>query len=80
MKNTPAIVKALAFTSLVMLALCALAEYGISDYQTRAKEHQALLDEARRYKTHPLVVNGCETDEDCERLDAMLAVIHSSYE
>ena len=80
MKNIPAIVKALAFTSLVMLALCALAEYGISDYQERAKEHQALLDEAQRYKTHPLVLNGCTTDLECERLDAMLAVINASYE
>ena len=80
MKNTPAIVKALAFTVLVMLALCSFVEYGVHDYQTRAKERQALLAEAQRYKTHPLVVNGCETDEDCERLDAMLAVINASYE
>ena len=80
MKNIPAIVKALAFAALVMLALCALAEYGISDYQARAKERQNLLDEARRYKTHPLVLNGCTTDQECERLDAMLAVIHASYE
>ena len=80
MKNTPAILKSLAFTVLVMVALCALAEYGISDYQTRAEERQALLDEARRYKTHPLVLNGCTTAAECERLDAMLAVINASYE
>ena len=79
MKNIPAIVKALAFTVLVVVALCALAEYGISDYQARAKEHQALLEEARRLKSHPLVVNGCTTDAECERLDAILAVINTSY-
>ena len=80
MKNIPAVVKSLAFTVLVVFALCALAEYGISDYQTRAKERQALLDEARRLKSHPLVINGCTTDEECERLDAMLATINASYE
>ena len=80
MKNTPAILKALAFTILVMVALCSLVEYGVRDYQTRAKERQALLDEARRLKSHPLVVNGCTTDQECERLNAMLAVIHASYE
>ena len=79
MKNIPAIVKALAFTVLVVVALCALAEYGISDYQARAKEHQALLEEAQHYKTHPLVLNGCTTDLECERLDEMLAVINTSY-
>ena len=79
MKNIPAIVKALAFTSLVMLALCSFVEYGVHDYQTRAKEHQALLEEAQRLKSHPLVVNGCTTDLECERLDAMLAVINTSY-
>ena len=80
MKNIPAIVKALAFTALLMVALCALAEYGINDYQERAKERQALLEEARRLKSHPLVLHGCTTDAECERLDAMLAVIHASYE
>ena len=79
MKNIPAVLRALAFTVLVVFALCALAEYGVRDYQTRAKERQALLDEARRYKTHPLVLNGCTTDLECERLDAMLAVINTSY-
>ena len=80
MKNIPAVLKSLAFTALVMLALCSLVEYGINDYQARAKERQALLEEARRLKSHPLVLNGCETDAECERLDAMLAVIHTSYE
>ena len=80
MKNIPAALKSLAFTVLAMVALCALVEYGINDYQTRAKERQALLEEARHYKTHPLVLNGCTTDQECERLDAILAVIHASYE
>ena len=80
MKNISAVLRALALTALTMLALCALAEYGVSDYQERAKERQALLEEAQHYKTHPLVLNGCETDAECERLDAMLAVIHASYE
>ena len=80
MKNIPAILQSLAFTVLAMVALCSLVEYGIHDYQTRAKERQAMLEEARGLKSHPLVVNGCTTDQECERLDAMLAVIHASYE
>ena len=80
MNNIPAILRSLAFTVLAVVALCALAEYGVSDYQERAKERQAVAEEARRLKSHPLVVNGCETDLECERLDAMLAVIHASYE
>ena len=80
MKNTPAILKSLAFTVLVMVALCALVEYGVRDYQARAKERQALREEARRLQSHPLVINGCTTDAECERLDAMLAIIHASYE
>ena len=80
MKNISAVLRALAFTILVMVALCSLVEYGVRDYQARAKERQALLEEAQHYKTHPLVLNGCETDAECERLDAMLAVIHASYE
>ena len=79
MKNIPAIVKALALTALVMLALCSFVEYGVHDYQERAKERQAVAEEARRLKSHPLVLNGCETDLECERLDAMLAVINTSY-
>ena len=80
MKNIPAVLRALALTILVMVALCALVEYGVSDLQTRAKERQALLDEAQRLKSHPLVLDGCETDAECERLDAMLEIIHASYE
>ena len=80
MKNISAVLRALALTVLAMFALCALAEYGVRDYQERAKERQAIRDEAQHYKTHPLVVNGCTTDQECEHLDAMLAVIHASYE
>ena len=80
MKNISAVVRALALTVLVMSALCALGGYGIHDYQERAKERQALLDEASQLKSHPLVLNGCTTDAECERLDAMLATIHASYE
>ena len=80
MKNISAILQSLAFTVLVMFALCALVEYGVRDYQARAKERQAVAEEARRLKSHPLVVNGCETDLECERLDAILATIHASYE
>ena len=79
MKNISAVLRALALTALLMVALCALAEYGINDYQERAKERQALLEEARRLKSHPLVVHGCTTDAECERLDEMLEVIHTSY-
>ena len=80
MKNIPAVLRALALTILVMVALCALVEYGVSDLQTRAKERQALADEAQRLKSHPLVLDGCTTDAECERLDAMLEVINASYE
>ena len=80
MKNISAILQSLAFTILVIVALCSLVEYGVRDYQERAKERQAMLEEARRLKSHPLVVNGCTTDAECERLDAILAVIHASYE
>ena len=80
MKNISAVLRALALTALVMLALCTLVEYGIHDLQTRAKERQALLEQARVYKSHPLVLNGCETDAECERLDEMLEVINASYE
>ena len=80
MKNISAILQSLAFTILVMVALCSLVEYGARDLQERAKERQAMLEEARRVQSHPLVVNGCTTDAECERLDAILAVIHASYE
>ena len=79
MKNIPAILKALAFTVLAVLALCALVEYGVRDYQARAKERQAVAEEAQQFKSHPLVVNGCTTDLECERLDAMLESINTSY-
>ena len=75
-------IKAVAFTMLVMLTtltLCVLIRAGISDYQARASERQAILDEAQQFKSHPLVLNGCETDLECERLDEMLAVINTSY-
>ena len=74
------IIKVVALTMLTTLALCLLIRAGISDSQARAVERQALLDQAQHFKTHPLVVNGCETDLECERLDDMLAVIHASYE
>ena len=77
MKNISAVLRALALTVLAMVALYTLAEYGVSDYQERAKERQALLEEARRLK--PQVVNGCTTDAECERLDEMLEAIHTSY-
>ena len=80
MKSIPAILQSLAITALAILALCSLVEYGIHDLQERAVERQALLDEARRFKSHPLVQNGCKTDLECEKLDEMLAVIHASYE
>ena len=79
MKNISAVLRALAFTALAMFALCAMAEYGVRDYQARAKERQALLEEAQQFKSHPLVLNGCTTDQECERLDEMLAVINTSY-
>ena len=79
MKNTPAVLKSLALTVLAMVALCALVEYGVHDYQERAKERQAMLEEARRLQSHPLVVNGCTTDEECERLGEMLEAINTSY-
>ena len=80
MKNIPAVLRALVLTVLAMVVLGSLVGYGVSDLQTRAKERQALADEARRLKSHPLVLDGCTTDAECERLDAILAVIHASYE
>ena len=74
------ILKAVALAVAVMLALCALVEYGTADYQKRAVERQALLEQARVYKSHQLVVNGCNTDLQCEKLDYMLTVINASYE
>ena len=45
--NSIIILKAVALTVALMLALCTLVEYGIADYQARASEHQALLEQAR---------------------------------
>lgn len=80
MKNIPAILQSLALTMLIMVAMCVLAEYGVRDYQERARERQAMLSNVQQLKKHPLVVNGCTTDAECERLDAILAEIHASYE
>ena len=75
----PIIIKAAALAA-VMLVLCLLIRVGISDSQARAEERQALLDQATIYKSHPLIVNGCETDLECKKLDKMLEVINTSYE
>ena len=73
------IIKVVALAVLALLATTCLASLvGLSDYQARAEERQAILDEAQQFKSHPLVLNGCETDLDCERLDEMLEVIHTS--
>ena len=78
--TNPIIIKVVVLTMLATLALCVLVEYGTTDYQARAEEHQALLDEARHFKVHPLVLHGCTTDLECEKLDEMLEVINASYE
>ena len=78
-QNNGIILKVVALTA-VMIATFTLAEYVIADYQARASERQALLEQARIYKSHPLVINGCDTDLECEELDHMLAVIEASYE
>ena len=78
----PSIIKVVAFTLVALvatLALCMLTRAGVSDYQARAEERQAILDEAQRFKSHPLVLNGCTTDIECEKLDDMLDAIHASY-
>mgnify|MGYP003600346243 CR=1 FL=1 len=51
MKNISTILKSLAFTVLVMVALCALAEYGINDYQARAKEQSAIISSVLKERT-----------------------------
>ena len=78
--NSIIILKAVALTVAVTIALCTLVEYGISDHRARAEEYQAMLDEAQQFKSHTLVRNGCETDLECEKLDYMLTVINASYE
>lgn len=77
--NNHTLLKAAALTAAVMTALCLLIEYGIHDYQERAKERQVMLSNVQQLKKHPLVVNGCTTDAQCEKLDAILAEIHASY-
>ena len=77
--TTPSIIKAVAVTVLATLALCLLTRAGVKDYQARAEEHQATLDEAKYFKSHPLVLHGCTTDIECEKLDVMLDAIHASY-
>ena len=80
MQNTTlSIIKAVAVTVLATLALCLLTRAGVKDYQVRAEEHQAILDEAQYFKSHPLVLHGCSTDRECEKLDVMLDAIHASY-
>ena len=80
MQNTTlSIIKAVAVTVLATLALCLLTRAGVKDYQARAEEHQATLDEAKYFKSHPLVLHGCTTDRECEKLDVMLDAIHASY-
>ena len=73
------LIKAVVLAVLATLALCLLTMAGINDYQARAEEHQATLDEAKYFKSHPLVLHGCTTDRECEKLDAMLDAIHASY-
>ena len=80
MQNTNlSIIKVVALTVLSMLALYLLTSAVINDYRARDKERQAILDEAQYFKSHPLVLHGCTTDSECEKLDYMLDVIHASY-
>ena len=73
-------IKVVALTLVALVATTCLASLvGLSDYQARAEERQAILDEAQQFKSHPLVLNGCETDLECARLDDMLDAIHASY-
>ena len=72
-------IKAVAVAVLATLALCLLTRAGVKDYQARAEEHQEILDEAKYFKSHPLVLHGCTTDIECEKLDDMLDAIHASY-
>ena len=52
MKNTPAVLKSLAFTVLAMVALCALAEYGISSVlKERTKEQSAIISSVLKERT-----------------------------
>ena len=74
------LIKVIAVAVLATLALYLLTRAGLSDYHARASERQAMLEQARVYKSHPLVINGCTTDVECKKLDTMLDVIHASYE
>ena len=73
------IIKAVVLAVLATLALCLLTRAGLRDYQARAEERQAIQDEVKYFKSHPLVLHGCTTDRECEKLDDMLAVINASY-
>ena len=80
MQNTTlSIIKVVTVAVLTTLALCLLTMAGIRDYQARAEERQAILEEAQYFKSHPLVLHGCTTDIECEKLDDMLDVINASY-
>ena len=80
MQNTTlSIIKVVTVAVLTTLALCLLTMAGVKDYQARAEERQAILDEAQYFKSHPLVLHGCSTDIECEKLDDMLDVINASY-
>ena len=80
MQNTTlSIIKVVAITATVTLALYLLTMSGINDYQARAEARQAILDEAQYFKSHPLVLHGCSTDIECEKLDDMIDVINASY-
>ena len=80
MQNTTlSIIKVAAVAVLATLALCLLTRAGINDYQARAEERQAILEEAQYFKSHPLVIHGCSTDIECDKLDDMLDVINASY-
>lgn len=69
-------------TLLIVLASIALplfVGYGYSDAKERSQERQALHQQASYYKTLYSQSNECETDSQCEKLDAMLDAIHASY-
>lgn len=73
------LLEAVALAVFILAGATLFDNYAVTDYKQRMAKRQLILDEARYYKTHPLVLNGCETDLECEQLDAMLEVIHASY-
>ena len=73
------IIKAVVLAVLATLALCMFTRACVRDYQARAEERQAILAEAKYFKSHPLVLHGCTTDRECEKLDDMLDAINASY-